>query len=95
MNTSMQVEYLLQDLRFAINEAKKQCNGARPIIRMAADTHDDIWCHLQRRSTGWGDTGAGPESFKRFMGCDIEIECSWVYGVAVAVEELSDALHPE
>lgn len=88
MKTCIQIEQLLQEIRFAIQEARKVCPSAMPVIRMAPDTHDEIWAHLQKRSTGWGDIETGPDSFKTYSGCVIEVECSWVWGVAIAVEEL-------
>jgi len=90
MNTSIQVRYLVQDLRCAIHEVKKKHNK-RPIIKMSPDTHDDILDYLHSKATSFGDFAVQAGGLKKFMGCDVQIECCWSFGLAVETETLEKA----
>ncbi len=91
MRTAIQIEQLLQEIKHSIEEAIIRCKGARPIIRMAEDTHYDIWEHMCRKDIGVNYTGQEkPANMKKLYGRPIEIECTWIWGMAVAVEEVRD-----
>lgn len=87
MQTSILIEQLLRDVRFAVAECKKESKESKVVIQMAPDTHYDVWEHLHGHGTGWHDTGQEtPDNFKKYFGCPIEIEESWSWGVAVKKE---------